>query len=172
MKNNPFDYKQSQIEAFHLISTFYPVKAKTKEARVAFEKLNEQELKELFQSMPTLLDHVETQKIKNAEAGEHVFKYIEKFVNYISKKSFKNYQKKFREGRVFGLEAFEGFLGRIEEYAYEMTEEGFFLVSERDAQLDHDQLKVIVWNYKKGKTIDELRPYCRVLTGFKEEVTS
>lgn len=122
--------------------------------------------------MPIFLDHVENQKKKNISASEPEFKYIQKFVNYISQKSFKNYQKKFQKGLVFGMNEFEAFLERVSEYAYEMNPNGFFLPSPADAKLDQNKLKVIVWNHKKGRSIEELRPYCRVLTNFKEEVAS
>jgi len=169
VEENPLDYEQSQKDAFDAISNIYPVKAKTKEARGAFDKLDESELIELFESMPMLLDHVAKQKEQNLLASEHEFKYIEKFVNYISKKSFKNYQKKFREGRVFGNEAFEAFLERVEEYAYEMDADGFFIPIAEDEHYDFEKLKVIVWNCKHGKPMEELRPFCSALTGFKEE---
>ena len=171
LEKNPLDYKQSEKQAFDLISDFYPFKSKTKEAREAFSKLDKNELIELFESMPMLLDHVAKQKHKNLLANEHEFKYIQKFVNYISQKSFKNYQKKFQKEQ-FGIEEFEAFLDRIEDYAYEMSPDGFFIPSPKDEIYDYNKLKVIVWNYKKGKTIEELRPFCQMLTGFKEEIVA
>ncbi|SFV71497.1 hypothetical protein MNB_SV-13-400 [hydrothermal vent metagenome] len=173
LKTNSLDYKQSQKKAFDAISTFYPVASQTKGARVAFEKLEEVELKELFESMPMFLDHVTKQREKNFLANEHEYKYIQKFVNYISEKSFKNYQKKFQKERTFGIDEFEAFLERVEEYAYEMDANAFFVPSPADEHLDFKQLQVIVWNCKtKARTIEELRPFCRTLTGFKEEVAS